>query len=278
MRDITGNIPVYVSCPSSLTLAQESVVDLLRRLSLDHGLEWRVLGRTDYPVASPIETVLACIRKCYGGLILGFEYSHAEAIVVRRGQASERVLPSEVAASPWGQIEAAVLLARSLPILIFKEHGITGGIFDVGSGTTFFEMPQSSKVDKRLTEVVSQWAREVQEHYDKANSIFDVFLSFSGEDESAARGVFEFLAARGLRAFFSRQSIPQLGQADYMKAINTALDRARHMIVLSSSADGFAKPWVEREWTMFLNEKLSGRKGGNIVVVTAGTVAVAEGL
>ena len=128
---------------------------------------------------------------------------------------------------------------------------------------------------------VSIWCeRERKKHENPSapwvvNSEFDVFLSFSGEDEPCARQVFDFLTSKNLRVFFSRESIPQLGQADYMDAINEALDKARHLIVVSSSASGFAKPWVKREWTMFLNEKLSGRKSGNIVVVQTVAIPVA---
>jgi hypothetical protein len=222
--------------------------------------------------------ILRVIQKCYGGLILGFEHSRAESVVVRRGQASQAVFISQALASPWGQIEAAVLLARNLPVLILKDRDVTGGIFDLGSVPyPIFDLPDSNQAaGELLAGVFVAWARAVREHYEKVNSIFDVFLSFSGEDESSAREVFEFLTSQGLRVFFSRESIPQLGQADYMKAINTALDKARHMVVVSSSAEGFAKAWVEREWTMFLNEKLSGRKSGNIVVMPAGKVPVAH--
>ena len=124
--------------------------------------------------------------------------------------------------------------------------------------------------------VFKQWAELVRRRFENDNSIFDVFISFSGEDEASARVVFEFLTSQGLRVFFSRQSIPNLAQADYMKAINEAVDKARHMVVVSSSASGFAKPWVEREWTMFLNEKLSGRKSGNVVVSIVGELSVAQ--
>jgi hypothetical protein len=279
MQDTALRIPVFVSCPRSIPGAQEKTVKSLRGLLEDNGLEWRQIELTEYsPRESPVEMILRVIQKCYGGLILGFEHSRAESVVVRRGQASQAVFISQALASPWGQIEAAVLLARNLPVLILKDRDVTGGIFDLGSVPyPIFDLPDSNQAaGELLAGVFIAWARAVREHYEKVNSIFDVFLSFSGEDESSAREVFEFLTSQGLRVFFSRESIPQLGQADYMKAINTALDKARHMVVVSSSAEGFAKAWVEREWTMFLNEKLSGRKSGNIVVMPAGEVPVAH--
>jgi len=173
-----------------------------------------------------------------------------------------------------------MMLALRMPVMICREQGVTDGIFDQGSGVPdkcfIYNMALDGTSRDDWETIFAGWSRAVREHYDNANAKFDIFLSFSGEDESDARRVFEFLASQGLRVFFSKSSIPQMAQADYMKAINRALDGSRHMIVMSRTPEGFAKPWVEREWMMFLNEKLSGRKSGNIVVINVGGVEVAE--
>jgi hypothetical protein len=191
----------------------------------------------------------------------------------------ERVKPQSIVSS-WNHTEAAMMLALQMPIMICVEQGVDDGIFRPGSGLAkgcfLYNMPERGAVGDDWEVVFQQWSRAVREHYDQANAKFDVFLSFSGEDEADARRVFDYLAFHGLRVFFSKSSIPQLAQADYMKAINRALDGSRHLIVLSRTREGFAKPWVEREWMMFLNEKLCGRKSGNIVVINAGGVEVAD--
>jgi hypothetical protein len=276
MLDEAPQIPVYVSSPSRLTPAQAATAGLLETASGEHGLRWRRLGASDYDPRSPLDAVLSVIRECHGGLVLGFEHSRAESVTVRPGQETETVYKSKATASPWQQIEAAMLVARGLPVLIFRDRDVRDGIFDTGAGgRAVFDVPTPDRADW-LGEVFAHWSAEVRAHYEEANSVFDVFLSFSGEDEAAAREAFQFLTAQGLRVFFSRESIPHLAQAEYMKAINDAVDSARHIVVVSSSPAGFAKPWVEREWMMFLNEKLSGRKSGNVVVVTAGPVPVAR--
>lgn len=98
---------------------------------------------------------------------------------------------------------------------------------------------------------------------------FDVFLSFNSEDEPQARQVYDQLTREHLRVFFSRESIPQLAEADYMNAIHEALDQAHHLIVVTGSPANTTRGWVRSEWSMFLNEIRSGRKKGNIVVVLA---------
>lgn len=268
-------IPVFVSCLNRMNPMQEESAELIRGLMDKHHLQWVAPGIGDFSPLSPFQMVSDLIKGCYGGIILGFARFQAPSGVLLPGTAYERVMESQMIASPWHQIEAAALLAREVPILVFKEPDILGGIFDQGSaGVVIRDMPHPEQSLETLEKLFVAFAAEVRAQYEKANAIFDVFLSFSGEDELRVRDVFEFLTSKGLRVFFSRESIPQMAQADYMKAINEALDKARNMVVVSSSAQGFAKPWVEREWTMFLNEKLSGRKSGNVVVVQIGNVPV----
>jgi hypothetical protein len=71
-------------------------------------------------------------------------------------------------------------------------------------------------------------------------------------------------------------SLPKLGNAEYMKAIDEALESSRHMIVLGTSAEHLRSGWVEAEWRVFLNEKRSGRKSGNVVTVITDGMKIAE--
>jgi hypothetical protein len=105
---------------------------------------------------------------------------------------------------------------------------------------------------------------------------FDVFLSFSHADELLARAVYDFLTGLGTSVFFSRLSLGQLSRADYQKAIDSALERARHMVVVTSSAQHVRSPWVSAEWGMFVNEQRSGRKDGNLITVIAAPMTIAE--
>jgi hypothetical protein len=116
------------------------------------------------------------------------------------------------------------------------------------------------------------WLKKIRQ----SNFDYDVFLSFNSQDENTARNIFDFLSTHRLRVFFSRVSIPHLAEADYIDAIHTALDKARHMVVVSSSSIGFTKGWVRAEWSIFLNEVRSGRKTGNLVTVIVGSIPIAE--
>jgi len=105
-------------------------------------------------------------------------------------------------------------------------------------------------------------------------SLFDIFISFKSEDEGYAQQIFTFLTARGLRAFFSRQSLPRLGSDEYHAQIDRAIEQARHMVVVTSSPGNVNAQWVQYEWRLFLGERLAGRKTGNLVTAIAGRMTI----
>ena len=105
---------------------------------------------------------------------------------------------------------------------------------------------------------------------------WDVFISKSSKDAAAARTVYDYLTARGLKVFLSEVSIVEKGQADFGKAIEHALDECQHLVVVTSSKENLESQWVDAEWRTFLNELRSGRKKGNVLTVIAGDMSVAE--
>lgn len=105
---------------------------------------------------------------------------------------------------------------------------------------------------------------------------FDVFISFKSEDASYARDVFDFLASHGVSAFFSRESLPHLGSDEYHAQIDKAIEKARHMVLVTASLEHATSQWVEYEWRLFLGERLAGRKSGNLISVIAGDMRIQD--
>jgi len=103
-----------------------------------------------------------------------------------------------------------------------------------------------------------------------------VFISAKSEDYAYAREVYHFLASRGVEVFFSEISLAQLGEADYREAIDSALERAEHMLVVCSTQEHVNSSWVKAEWGAYVNELRSGRKDGNLVTVLAGGMGINE--
>jgi hypothetical protein len=131
-------------------------------------------------------------------------------------------------------------------------------------------------------EVLSPDAPELQaegpEHRPATPSAgeYDVFISYKSEDTAHAREVYEFLKAQGLRVFFSRESLPRLGSDEYHEQIDLAIERARHMVIVTTSGEHTMAKWVNYEWRLFLGEKLAGRKTGNLVSVIAGDMTIGD--
>jgi len=103
-----------------------------------------------------------------------------------------------------------------------------------------------------------------------------VFISANHRDYRFASEVYDYLRSHGIPVFFSDQSLPELGSSDYRKEIDKALDAAKHMIVVTSSSANVNSSWVEAEWGLFINEKRSGRKPGNIVTVAVDPLGPSE--
>ncbi len=95
----------------------------------------------------------------------------------------------------------------------------------------------------------------------------DVFISRKSADAQYAKSIYDYLTAQGLSVFESDQSLKELGNADYIKAIDEALVSTTHMIVVGSSAENIKSSWVEAEWLFFLNRKRSGKTSGNMFTV-----------
>jgi hypothetical protein len=168
-------IPVFVSGPSALNAEQHAAREVLMQFLDELNLEPRALGRSDYPSELPLREVLVIARHCAGGLILGFEQFQATQGSWKRGLGAdqgERPLGAAETASfptPWNHLEAGILFGLGLPLLIFREPSISGGVFDNGVTDVFIhKMPAptlSAKERASLKEVVLKWYARISSHY-----------------------------------------------------------------------------------------------------------------
>ncbi len=98
-----------------------------------------------------------------------------------------------------------------------------------------------------------------------------VFISFRSYDVEVGRMLYRELDDRGIEAFFSAESLVHLGESDYAKAIDRALEQADCVVVIGTRAESFDSGWVGYEWRSFLNEIRSGRKpGGQLFTFSLG--------
>ncbi len=166
-------IPVFVSCPTALNREQEAAREVLMAFLEELNLEPRALGRSDYPSELPLREVQVIARHCAGGMILGFEQFQATAGTFKRGaRKSERKLGKGNTASfptMWNHLEAGILFGLGVPLVIFREPQISGGVFDNGVTDVFIhKMPSGSISDAEranLKEVLLKWYGKVSALY-----------------------------------------------------------------------------------------------------------------
>ena len=96
---------------------------------------------------------------------------------------------------------------------------------------------------------------------------YDVFISSKSEDYKYAEQIYDFLVDQGLSVFLACRELKIIGEAKYALAIDEALDEARHMVVMLSSADYAKSKWVQYEWSTFEIDKRSGYREGNLLIV-----------
>jgi len=165
-------IPVFVSAPSKLNRKQDASRDRIVRELARLQLEPRALGRSDYPSDCPMREVLVIAQHCSGGIILGFKQFVATAGEWKQGTREKRRVARgkpECFPTPWNHLEAGILFGLHLPLLIFREEPVRGGVFDDGVTDVYIHaMPPGDLEEENLEgfrEVLLKWSSRVREHY-----------------------------------------------------------------------------------------------------------------
>ena len=165
-------IPVFVSMPNTLSNKQSAEQRLIFRELGHHGIEARTLGRTDYPTSYPLREVLTLAKHCSGGLILGFSQFEATAGAWKKDTPFKAKVGKNKPAqfpTPWNQLEAGILFALNVPLLVFRESGISGGVFDNGVTDLFVHTMPKPDAEynemKALRAVFQKWTAQVRAHY-----------------------------------------------------------------------------------------------------------------
>ncbi len=163
-------IPVFVSCLTVLSDSQEEVRSIILGEMDRLHLEPRSLGRSDYPTEFPLREVHVLAKHCSGGLILGFEQFRASKGVMRVNTKQCKEIDTPMSfPSAWNQLEAGILFSLGLPLLVFKESGVCGGVFDKGVTDLFIHdfpaLPIARKEMDGLSEVFLNWHASVRRCY-----------------------------------------------------------------------------------------------------------------
>lgn len=102
-------------------------------------------------------------KHCSGGVVLGFPQFETTDGVWKKDIPFEKRQNTLISISTsWNQLESGVLYSLRLPLLVFREVGNSGGVFDNGVTDLFiheFSKDRSTKEDKKIVEeVIRKWA------------------------------------------------------------------------------------------------------------------------
>ena len=101
---------------------------------------------------------------------------------------------------------------------------------------------------------------------------YQVFISFKNNDSNGqhtkdyhmAYALYTHLVNKGVKVFFSEETLEKLGDSDYKAAIDKALDVVSVLVVVGTSAENLNSKWVKYEWDSFHQDILSDYKEGEI--------------
>jgi hypothetical protein len=162
-------IPIFVSAPTSLDAQQKTTYSELMELLDYENLEPRRLGASDYPIDYPLKEVLLIARRCSGAVVLGFRQIVARDAVAKPWLQNSSVVKNAAFPTPWNQIEAGIVFALRLPLLVFREEGISGGVFDNGVTDVFLQhLPSggfSAEQKQQARESIQHWVARVRIEY-----------------------------------------------------------------------------------------------------------------
>lgn len=166
---MTSRIPVFVSAPTDLGPQQLKTLEYMHTLLKDEGLEDRTLGKSDFATDYPLKEVMLIARHCSGGLILGFTQIKADTVTYKPGTPKQRTEDAARMPTPWNNLEAGMLYGLQLPLMVFREEGIGGGVFDDGVSDVYVHpLPIGDNLEPRREQIRSAvriWASKVRDHY-----------------------------------------------------------------------------------------------------------------
>jgi len=157
-----------------------------------------------------------------------------------------------------------------LPVIV-----IFGFLLLAGYGYYHIKIRQTPATPSPVIPVVKTKRDGTDDHNFPDNAHL-IFLSAKSEDYEAARRVYSYLTEHGYSVFFSNQTLPRMGNSDYRREIDRALEQAKHLVLVTSRKEYAESKWVEAEWGSFINEKRSGRKDGNIIVLLGGSMQICD--
>lgn len=125
----------------------------------------RTIGKSDYPIDSPLDEVISLMNKCCGLIVLGYPQIKIHKGFVKDVRIKNTVeLPTE-----WNHIETSLAYVRKLPILLIHHERVGRGVFDRGAVSKFLYEIDFTKSDWPLDDnihgALNNWRTKALQYY-----------------------------------------------------------------------------------------------------------------
>ncbi|MYL37358.1 hypothetical protein [Halobacillus litoralis] len=144
---------------------QRETIHKIEKLLVERGLRARTIGSTDFPNVSPMKAVEQLMRQCSGAVILGFPQTVIHQGISKPNTQQEKNITDKQLPTPWNQIEASMAFMIGIPLLIIRQQGIEGGIFDIGTTGHYIHTFNLDNYDwirePSFLQPFNEWYREV---------------------------------------------------------------------------------------------------------------------
>lgn len=145
---------IFVSKPNALNISQSKFYNDLEAIIKTRGLQISSLGSKQYSNKAPLLGVHELMNDCEGAVIIGLKQIEVQQCIEKEGTDKEsRDRKGFFLPTPWNNLEAGIAFALDLPLLIIREKGVEGGIFDVGVTDKFIHQIDLSVENKSQEEV-----------------------------------------------------------------------------------------------------------------------------
>ena len=105
---------------------------------------------------------------------------------------------------------------------------------------------------------------------------YQVFISYKNTDEfgketpdtKLAEGLYKKLRAKGIKIFFSKESIYEEASDKYKNSISNALNESRILVVVGTCKEYMNSPWVRREFIEFRSKMKKAKSADEFAIFT----------
>ena len=104
------------------------------------------------------------LSACQGALILGFRQIQIVKGYDKFSTERQRKIQNEFLPTPWNHIEAGMAYMQDVPLMIIREEGVSGGVFDVGITDRYVHQAEISSEwlkSERFTQPFNEWFDDV---------------------------------------------------------------------------------------------------------------------